>query len=80
MLQLENTEFKLHNLSHDEGGIIMNDEENIIPQAIYEVMCKLTKRALSGQVSEMWSIPSPAYLHYPLSILNFTQNDCSYAQ
>jgi len=28
----------------------------------------------------MWSIPSPAYLHHPLSTLNLIQNDCSFAQ
>jgi hypothetical protein len=28
---LEGTEFKLHNLAHDDGGIIMNDSENMIP-------------------------------------------------
>ena len=58
----------------------MQDDNGIIPQAMYEIMSKLSKRALQGQVSDMWSIPSPAYLHHPLSILNLIQNDCSFAQ
>jgi hypothetical protein len=43
----------------------MQDDNGIIPQAMYEIMTKLSKRALQGQVSDMWSIPSPAYLHHP---------------
>ena len=47
--------------------------------AYKDISKKVAKATMKGKVGDLMKIPAPAYVHHPLSHLNLTQNDCTFA-
>lgn len=57
----------LHFSATKTGGFTMRDEESIIPKAIKEIAGTVAKKLVKGEIFDLSSTPSPAYLHHYLS-------------
>lgn len=70
----------LHFSATKTGGFTMRDDENIIPKAIKEIAGSVAKKLVKGEIFDLSSTPSPAYLHHYMSQLGLMKNDCSYSK
>lgn len=69
--ELENTQYKLHPFANTaSGGIDLRDEEGVVRGAIKELVQKVAKKALKGQVTDLMSTPAPSQIHDTMSHLN----------
>ena len=76
--EIPDTDFKLHPLYHKDGGIYMHDKEGLIVDAVKSMIKKLASLAVSGKVSDMFSVATPVAIHTHLSHLNLAANDMTY--
>lgn len=53
--------------AHESGGFIMRDDEGLIPKSIKEMLGKFATKILKGQIMDLSTTPSPAYLHHYVS-------------
>eukprot|EP00347_Sterkiella_histriomuscorum_P017855 403347716 len=72
-------QYQRHKLAHANGGLILLDEGNIIPQAFKEILSKLGKKMMKGEFQDMMKTPAPAYMHYPRTYLEGSAVDLSLA-
>lgn len=70
----------LHFSATKTGGFTMRDDEHIIPKAIKEIAGTVAKKLVKGEIFDLSSTPSPAYLHHYMSQLGLMKNDCSYSK
>ena len=70
----------LHFSATKTGGFTMRDDEHIIPKAIKEIAGTVAKKLVKGEIFDLSSTPSPAYLHHYVSQLGLMKNDCSYTK
>ncbi|CDW73094.1 UNKNOWN [Stylonychia lemnae] len=75
----EENQFPRHRLAHKNGGIVLIDEGNVIPQAFKELLSKIGKKILKGEFSDLLKTPAPAYMHYPRTYLQGSAKDLSLA-
>lgn len=76
---LNDQDYKIHIDAMEKGGIKIIDEGGVMPAALKDIAKKVAKATMKGQVGDLMKIPAPAYVHHPLSHLNLTQNDCTFA-
>lgn len=55
------------------GGLNLTDHDGEIIKAFKDVVGKITSAAARGQLLDMLSIPTPAFIHYKGSQLNMMQ-------
>ena len=61
---LPGTSFKLHVKSTEKGGLEMEDEGNVIPAAVKELVAKIASKAIKGNLSDVINMPAPASIHH----------------
>ena len=70
----------MHFSATKTGGFTMRDDDHIIPKAIKEIAGNVAKKLVKGEIFDLSSTPSPAYLHHYMSQLGLMKNDCSYTK
>jgi hypothetical protein len=53
ILDLADSEFKLHPHAHDKGGIFMKDEALVVPAAMKDITSKIAGNLVKGKVSDL---------------------------
>jgi len=69
----------LHPDASATGGIIMRDEEGVIPNAMKDITKKVASQLVKGHLADITKTPAPAYVHHPYSSLALVKNDLSWA-
>jgi hypothetical protein len=53
LLDLEDTEFKLHPHATEKGGIYMKDEALVVPAAMKDITSKIAGNLVKGKVNDL---------------------------
>ena len=75
----ERAPYGRHPLANPKGGLLLQDEENVVPRAFKEFMSKVAKKILKADLSDMLKTPAPAYVHHPRTYLEGACYDLSFA-
>jgi hypothetical protein len=73
-------DLKMHPNTHPTGGIVMADEEKVIPAAIKEMSKKVLGSLIKGKLHDLTKTPTPSYIHHPVSYLGLTKNDMTHCR
>lgn len=71
-------EMMMHYYADEQsGGFQMRDEGRLMPQVFKDIAKKAAKNMMKGQFLNLFSVPSPAYMHFFRSQLGMLENDQS---
>ena len=68
-----------HHLANPKGGMLLQDEDNVVPRAFKDFMSKVAKKILKADLSDILKTPAPAYVHHPRTYLEGACYDLSFA-
>lgn len=66
-LDLTGTDYYLHPQAAPAGGILVVDEDKVIPQVIKKITSSIAKAIASGNVGDLQRITTPAIVHHGIS-------------
>ena len=72
--------FYAHPFQAEKGGILLKDEDNVVPEAIKDIAAKVAKSIAKGQLADVTKTPSPSILHHFFSHHAMLKNDLTYCR
>ena len=63
---------------HPQGGVILDDADNRVTDVVKDILWKIGKSFLTGQLQDLMKISTPAYIHSHKSYLHMITKDMSF--